>query len=424
MPGEYQVAAGQTACERCPAGQFCTSDRIFGCPRATYNVGADSPLQPTARCLPAISCPVGRAVPHAQPLFGQTFATACLSCPEFSTTLNSSSASREDCVCLDGFDKTPSGACACAEGFEIADGTRCQSCPIGQWKSNVGNGKCHDCPVVGTTTAAAGATSQGLCVCDVGLYADVTLTEQRANASFECRSCTELHADRFSQMTNCTTLGVTLDRIPLRANYWRQNALSRIVRHCDKTSACMGGDTAGDASCAPGHHGPLCDVCQPPTYFGGRDSACKLCSEAHDLGAALAIVAGVLAVLLAAAVSVYLKLGKWITALLKDGSTDALRTRNDRSMTPKAMKKAQGSSPFCARLIARLQRVMASIGIKARILISLFQVRRIHAPMTDDERARTCGGLTACYDGVAWVLRCYRRRARRLPLHTRSPCDR
>ena len=45
-------------------------------------------------------CPVG---PY-NPLSGQTFATACLRCPEFSTTSNHSSTNITDCFCEDGFE--------------------------------------------------------------------------------------------------------------------------------------------------------------------------------------------------------------------------------------------------------------------------------------------------------------------------------
>ena len=47
--------------------------------------------------------------------------------------------------------------------------------------------------------------------------------------------------------------------------------------------ACLGGGLAGDASCADGHTGPLCDLCKKdPLHFGGRGEPCQSCSEAGD----------------------------------------------------------------------------------------------------------------------------------------------
>eukprot|EP00966_Prymnesium_polylepis_P009642 222499-Prymnesium_polylepis.1 len=60
-------------------------------------------------------------------------------------------------------------------------------------------------------------------------------------------------------MTNCSAAGATLDRLPLLPGFWRQSATSMTVRACDDENSCAGGEEAGDASCAGGHRGPLCD---------------------------------------------------------------------------------------------------------------------------------------------------------------------
>ena len=85
-------------------------------------------------------------------------------------------------------------------------------------------------------------------------------------------------------MTNCTAPGVTLDTIPVMEGHWRQNPSAQYVRMCDGfAEACLGGEIAGDSSCADGHKGPLCDLCvQDPLHFGGRGTPCQLCSDAGD----------------------------------------------------------------------------------------------------------------------------------------------
>ena len=130
-----------------PPGKWTTAGRIIDCPIGTYN-----------------------------PLSGQTFATACRACPEFSTTPSHSATSVSECICMTGFQQTidrasGSAICECAAGFEIVNGVRCEPCPLATFKDFSGNVKCIDCPIEGATTTSEGAETLERCVCDVGMYA-------------------------------------------------------------------------------------------------------------------------------------------------------------------------------------------------------------------------------------------------------------
>ena len=115
-------------------------------------------------------------------------------------------------------------------------------------------------------------------MCEVGYYANTTYAQMLTGA-FECRLCEDTHEGNKTSisMTNCTTLNATLDRIPLRAGYWRQNEGAEYVRACDYEDACLGGVHAGNASCAEGHRGPLCDRARRAARHHHRSHHPALC---------------------------------------------------------------------------------------------------------------------------------------------------
>jgi hypothetical protein len=221
-------------------------------------------------------------------------------CPEFSTTNGTASSNVSQCLCQETFiqqlDAAGNARCVCAPGRELVGGVRCDACKTGAYKDWTGDTrglKCLECPVPGTTTVQEGADSISQCVCEVGTFASLTRAEMMratndssrvaANA-FECTSCVSIQANAYAEMTNCTAPGVTLDTIPIMEGHWRQNPRAQYVRTCDGfPEACLGGEIAGDTSCANGHTGPVCDLCvQDPLHFGGRGTPCLLCSDAGD----------------------------------------------------------------------------------------------------------------------------------------------
>jgi hypothetical protein len=260
----------------CPRGFWCTAGLEVACEQGFYNPNTNAASQ-----------------------------TACLRCPEFSTTNGTAATNVSECVCQASFvrqmDAAGSPQCVCAAGRELIGGVQCAPCKIGTYKDWTGKNlfrnplgpqKCLDCPVPKTTTEQEGANSISQCVCEVGTFASLTRAEmmQATNDSsrvaadaFECRSCVSIQANAYAEMTNCTAPGVTLDTIPVVQGHWRQNPRAQYVRMCDLKEACLGGEIAGDTSCADGHTGPMCDLCvQDPPYFGGRGKPCQLCSDAGD----------------------------------------------------------------------------------------------------------------------------------------------
>ncbi|KOO20783.1 protein serine threonine [Chrysochromulina tobinii] len=256
----------------CPRGFWCTAGLEVACEQGFYNPTTNAASQ-----------------------------TACLRCPDRSTTNGTAATNVSECVCQASFvrqlDAAGNPQCVCAAGRELIGGVQCAPCKIGTYKDWTGENllrnplgpqKCLDCPVPQTTTVHEGADSVSQCVCKLGTFASLTRAEMMratndssrvAADAFECRSCVSIQDSGGSQMTNCTTPGVMLDTIPVVRGYWRQNPRAQYVRMCDLEKACLGGEIAGDTSCAEGHTGPVCDLCvQDPLHFGGRGTPCQLCS--------------------------------------------------------------------------------------------------------------------------------------------------
>ena len=204
----------------CPKGKWCTAGLIVDCTVGTYN-----------------------------PEFGKNLGTACIRCPEFSTSPVAST-SITDCVCEPGFQAIPqpdgSVKCECAMGMEIMNGARCDKCPFGTYKTSTGNIKCTDCrssPIQlaakeNTITAARGAVNASQCVCKAGYY----MFEDEVTGQQVCRLCSNLwYQGRVG--TDCTYPGVTLATIPVRPGFYRQNPKAEVVRPCiniDAELACKG----------------------------------------------------------------------------------------------------------------------------------------------------------------------------------------
>ena len=236
-----------------------------------------------------------------QPLSGQTFATACLRCPEFSTTSNHSSTNITDCFCEDGFEASfledGTMVCECAVGYEIVNNARCEPCPLATFKSATGNNKCVDCPVPRTTTAQTGADAESLCVCDVGTFASA---RDEAGRVLSCSTCRSTHAVASVDMTSCHEPGVTLEGLPLLPGFWRMSEKASIVRACalSGNTSCVGGRNAS-VQCAVGYRGPLCSLCEDG-YVGGRGATCEMCEGDAVVTIATAVGGFLLAVLLVA----------------------------------------------------------------------------------------------------------------------------
>jgi hypothetical protein len=214
--------------------------------------------------------------------------------------------------------------------------------------------------------------------------------------AFECLPCASIQANVNVEMTNCTAPGVTLDTIPLAPGHWRQSPRARYVRVCDFEEACLGGELAGDASCLDGHTGPLCDLCvKDPLHFGGRGAPCQRCSDLGDpvVTIALYAVGGVVVLVAIVLVTAICKRRGVLSTVTKtEGcvedkvrvATGALKTAikteaielvkkafglSDATLAMLAAVKAKAES-----LLAFIASQVADLGVKTRILLSLFQV--------------------------------------------------
>ena len=233
-----QTTEERTVEFKCPRGQWCTAGLIVDCPIGTYN-----------------------------PLEGQDFATACIRCPDYATTLNHSATNITECVCQEGFvqraDADGNAKCECDAGYEIVNGVRCAPCGKGTFKELIQNGKCSDCPVDDTTTARDGASSESECVCRASFFAKRNIS----SGSFNCLACPD--------NTICDEIGVTLDALPVAAQHWRQSADSYEVRQCFTGEACLGGPNV-TRQCNQTQTGPYCALCSPGHFGGGDGALCQV----------------------------------------------------------------------------------------------------------------------------------------------------
>jgi len=372
----------------CPRGFWCTAGLEVACEQGFYNPTTNAASQ-----------------------------TACLRCPDRSTTNGTAATNVSECVCQASFvrqlDAAGNPQCVCAAGRELVGGVRCDACKTGTYKDWTGENadrnplgpqKCLDCPVAGTTTVHEGADSVVKCVCKANTFASLTRAEMMratndssrvAAGAFECVPCMSIHSGP-GEMTNCTAPGVTLDTIPVMPGHWRQNPRALYVRKCDLEEACLGAELAGDVSCADGHTGPLCDLCvKDPLHFGGRGSPCQSCSDAGNPMETITfyIIGGVvvlLAVVLATAICK--RRGAKVPAVpKKEEEAGVEKYQGAKHLAQKAvtegvvkgmLQEAAGTDTMTeankvttlAAAGATFASVMSSLGVKIRILISLIQV--------------------------------------------------
>ena len=110
----------------------------------------------------------------------------------------------------------------------------------------------------------------------------------------QCRACENGFVQPYAAQTSC--LECPSDRvncdtraeIDVRPGYYRvaEATVTNIsVWRCARDSACNGGPTAGNESCADGHDGPLCGTCKRG-YYRGR-LRCEACADVESNGSSL-----------------------------------------------------------------------------------------------------------------------------------------
>ena len=390
--GEYQDEQGQTKCQDCPLGSYCpegAATPIF-CPPGT--IGSATKLAAKAACSPGPKgswCTAGRAVAclngYYQPFSSATNETACLKCHEHSTTAGAGATSSTDCECEAAANFVEhNGKCVCAAGFGLVSAggaERCDPCALGTFKSELGNGKCNDCPIAFSTTTAVGMQSSAYCVCQAGYFLVSHLNVSVAT-SHSCYPCADAMEPGHRENHACATPGATLEHMPQQAGYWRQRAESRYVRACLTPEACTGGDNIS-SQCIEGHGGPYCAVCQPGFHGRGDGVLCGECVGSAELSITGTLVGGLSGFMLL--VLILYRTRSWYKRVI-----DKLKVRVAQSSAPSKhstniVKNSGGQKEQVERLLKAerpclyfgqrwLSSHSVSVGVKFRILLSLHQV--------------------------------------------------
>jgi hypothetical protein len=286
--GKFQPAEGATACIRCKPGYYCPTGAPAALPCAEGSFSDSSNLASDTECTPTdpgFFAPTGsvKPTPCAAGMVASTGGLgACVACTagRYQDTIGATAC--KDCdagaYCKSGAAvPLPCEGGTFASATNLTSATQCtvadpghfsptasaaqRSCRVDMYHPDAGQSSdvaCISCSRDSTTNGLEARTQVSDCICKAGFF------EQNATTKWEtgivdCRPCSDVHETKTIDMTNCTAAGATLDRIPVLPGFWRQRANSTIVRACDKKRFCSGGDRPGDASCAQGHRGPMCD---------------------------------------------------------------------------------------------------------------------------------------------------------------------
>ena len=318
---------------------------LFKCPGGTYgNTTFLTSQECSGRCPVGHYCPEGSAEPLPCPL--NTFAaevgsSVCITCPAFSTTSSIGAEDSSACQCVKGFYRAID-----ADGLDV-----CLACPDG------------------STTSGNGATSIEACECDALRYKEPTTKL--------CLPCSEL--EQSPGGTNCSEAGNNLHNLRTSLGNWRQSNNSRLARSCTRRpDSCVGGNLT--QQCAPGHGGPLCDLCEAG-YHGGRGSPCIKCEGSVEASIAAPIVGFVFFIIICVAGLAYMREKAGEATI--PGSAPSPSPSPPPSPPP-SLSASSPPEPTISVMISSIDTAMATyrifdslvarVGKKLRILISFFQI--------------------------------------------------
>jgi len=406
--GTWQNDEGATKCDACPRGSFCPRGASAPLPCKEGSHSSATNLQSAARCVPTdpgsfaptgstvqTACAAGTIAPmqsmskceqcSAGTWQNDEGATKCAGCPRgsfcprgtvvplsceggsFSNKTNLASATQCTVAAPGHFSQTAS-----------VEQRRCRPDTYNPDSGQSSDVACVSCSRNSTTNGRDGQTSISACIC-IPEFFEQNMSSKWDTGKIDCRPCIDVHETSTIAMTNCSAAGATLNRLPLLSGNWRQSASSRIVRACDDQSVCVGGDEPGDASCATGHSGPLCDLCKrEPLYYGGRGNECKPCSEAGDptMTIAVAISGTVSAFVMIVALGMFFK--RRALRVLTDMVQVAASTSNKKTSVEAVeiafAEECRTQATSKDMRLGRLLELAGRLGVKARILISLAQV--------------------------------------------------
>eukprot|EP00808_Paulinella_micropora_P005718 g34203.t1 len=305
--GSYQVKPGQETCLLCPPGSVTATPGQSSCsvcqPGFFTNQSGEDLCAPCAqgfvnRYSNATSCGVCGAGQEPNALQA---ATACQTCPKGTYSTGGSGdgpgivitelesgfleplgppINSSICVhCGPGYYAPSEGSSTCNACFpgkiSGSGAEECVVCKPGFAQSLSGQSSCLPCDVNSTRDP------QGLtCLCDVGFYGQLPLTETNTLANF-CTPCKE------GQL--CDKPGLTSLNIEVQPGYWQANTTNGalVYYRCQYFTQCKGGL---NSECLDNREGPLCAVCRE-NYFSFFGGMCFVCPKQTNSYLYLAMLA-------------------------------------------------------------------------------------------------------------------------------------
>ena len=248
--GDEQVGQALRLSVVCPGGLVAAAGgQSCGCPAGEY-------MPDSAANRPPVTMDDG-----AQPL--------CASCPPGHWSAIGAEGECERCASGSTSTRPPSALCApCAAG-RVAPGEASASCE----------------PCAAGTHSVGGAAVCGICA--EGYFLERAELEPSPSS---CEPC--------PRGARCA-LNSTTASLVLRPGFWRLSPLTSHLYACATrggNSSCGGGAAVGDASCAPGHAGALCEWClDEQAYWDAAGARCAVCPSTAQTVLRLCLVGGALA---------------------------------------------------------------------------------------------------------------------------------
>eukprot|EP00519_Triparma_laevis_P010367 CAMPEP_0182498006 /NCGR_PEP_ID=MMETSP1321-20130603/6353_1 /TAXON_ID=91990 /ORGANISM="Bolidomonas sp., Strain RCC1657" /LENGTH=1411 /DNA_ID=CAMNT_0024702007 /DNA_START=67 /DNA_END=4302 /DNA_ORIENTATION=- len=261
VPGKIAPSAGYEVCADCVTGTYASTEGLTSCSQCEESKHASTRGSEVCSI-----CTNGTYTDYEG-------AVKCQVCPQHTTFSNL----EQRCVCLASFIEINS-TCSCNAGETLIDG-RCDPCEDGRYKDHVGTESCTVCDTSGIKGAfmsvpGVDKTSIASCACGIGKVSDGTL----------CMDCV-------SEGMNCTSVGLTIETIPMREGFWRSSPASTKFLTCLNPKHCKGGVETTDL-CSDGYTGPLCAVCASgyAAVGFGESLTCNSCDRGTEVVTAIVII--------------------------------------------------------------------------------------------------------------------------------------
>ncbi|GMH74627.1 hypothetical protein TrLO_g1929 [Triparma laevis f. longispina] len=246
--GKFAPATGYDVCEDCVTGTYASNEGSTRCTQCEE--GTHSNVTGSENCA---DCAGGTFTDYRG-------AVICQPCPQYTTF----SSIEQTCVCLPSFVNDADESCTCKTGETLVN-NECVSCEDGRFKDHTGTFSCTVCDVAvikGAFETITGAekTSSASCACGVGKFSEAP-DEGNPDKTHEaiCKDCSEID---LPEGVNCSSVGLTLETLPVNDGYWRSSTDNHNIVACENPASCKHSNSDNNELCAEGHTGPICSVCK------------------------------------------------------------------------------------------------------------------------------------------------------------------